>query len=72
MPGGDNLFKALKKAGGQTFINFSSNNNLNIKFRELWTVLSDSRHSITHNQSFIEVDLITKSKHHNDIFQLLI
>jgi hypothetical protein len=71
MPGGNNLFKVLKKAGGQSFKDFTSNNNLNIRFSELWDVLSESRHSITHKQSFIEVELVTKSKHHKEIFQFL-
>jgi hypothetical protein len=68
MPSGDNLFKALKKAGGESFKDFTSKNNLTIKFKELWTILSEVRHAITHNESMIELKLITKSTHHSDIF----
>jgi hypothetical protein len=71
MPSGDNLFKALKKAGGESFKDFTSKNNLNIKFKELWTILSEVRHAITHNESMIELKLINKSDHHSDIFNYL-
>ncbi|MBI5915641.1 MAG: hypothetical protein HY842_09710 [Bacteroidetes bacterium] len=71
MPGGGNLFKVLKKAGGETFKNFTSKNNLNIKFSELWTILSEVRHSITHKESLIESGLIKKTKHHTEIFKFL-
>jgi len=71
MPGGDHLFKALKKAGGASFKDFTSKNNLNIKFKELWTVLSEVRHAITHNESMIELKLVNKSEYHSDIFNYL-
>lgn len=71
MPGGDNLFKILKKAGGESFKDFTSKNNLNIKFKELWTILSEVRHAITHNESMIKLKLINKSGHHSDIFNYL-
>lgn len=71
MPGGDNLFKVLKKAGGKTFTKYSSENNLNIRFSELWSVLSESRHAITHSRSYIKQPKINLSKHHSDIFNFL-
>ena len=71
MPGGGNLFKILKKAGGETFKKFTLKNNLNIKFSELWTVLSEVRHSITHKESLIESRLIKQTRHHTEIFKLL-
>ena len=71
MPGGNNLFKVLKKAGGESFKSSTSRNNLNIKFSELWTILSEARHCITHNDSLIELCIIEKSKHHSDIFNFL-
>lgn len=71
MPGGDNLFKVLKKAGGESFKDFSSENNLNIKFKELWTILSEVRHSVTHNESLIDLGLVNKSNHHTEIFNFL-
>lgn len=71
MPGGYNLFKVLKKAGGESYRKCTSRNNLNVKFSELWTILSEARHSITHNDSFIESELIEKSKHHAEIFEFL-
>jgi|GEM_PF-609720 hypothetical protein len=71
MPGGGNLFKVLKKGGGETFKNFTEKNNLNIKFSELWTILSEARHSITHMESEIKFELINKTKHHGEIFEFL-
>ncbi|WP_377492697.1 hypothetical protein [Pontibacter toksunensis] len=71
MPGGEDLFKVLKKAGGESFKDFSSENNLNIKFKELWTFLSKVRHSVTHNESLINFGLVNKSNHHTEIFHFL-
>lgn len=71
MPGGDKLFKILKKSGGKTFIKLSSENNLNLSFSELWTILSESRHVITHSKSYIKKQKINLSKHHSDIFNIL-
>lgn len=71
MFGGDKLFDVFKKAGGKSFISFSSNNNLNIQFKQLWTILSDVRHSITHQESLIEFVNINKSPHHVRIFNHL-
>jgi len=71
MPGGNKLFKILKKVGGKTFSKYSSENNINIRFKELWVVLSDSRHAITHSRSYISQQKIKKSNHHLDIFNFL-
>lgn len=71
MPSGDKLLKVLKKAGGKSFTFHSSNNNLNIKFKELWSTLADVRHSITHNESTIEYSIISRSKEHLKIFNYL-
>lgn len=71
MPSGENLFKAIKKAGGESFKVFSSNNNQNIRFKEMWTILSEVRHSITHNESMIDIKRISQTTHHKDIFNYL-
>ncbi|UWX56355.1 hypothetical protein NYZ99_09205 [Maribacter litopenaei] len=71
MPGGDKLFNVLKKVGGKTFKKFSISNNLDVKFKELWTILSEVRHAITHNESTIELNKINKSDHHFAIFNYL-
>ena len=71
MPGGDKLFKILKKAGGKTFQSYTKHNNRNIKFKEFWTVLSESRHSITHSSSRIKKNKLNKSEHHFAIFKFL-
>lgn len=71
MPGGDKLFEILKKAGGKTFNDFNSKNNINIRFKELWYILSNVRHAITHNESLIESHVINKSEHSKNIFNFL-
>ena len=71
MPGGEKLFRILKKAGGKTFKKFSKQNNKNIKFTELWTVLSETRNSITHSSSKIKKSKLNRSKHHLAIFEYL-
>lgn len=71
MPGGDKLFKILKKSGGKSFKTFTLKNNKNIKFAELWKILSEVRHAITHNESRIDLELLNKSSHHNEIFTFL-
>ena len=69
--GGEKLFKTLKKAGGLTFQKYSKQNNKNIEFKELWTILSETRHSITHSSSIIRKDKLNKSEHHLNIFNFL-
>jgi hypothetical protein len=68
LPGGDKLFNLVKKAGDSTFSTFSENNNNKLKFKELWTVLSESRHAITHSKSIIKIAKIKKSDYHFSIF----
>jgi hypothetical protein len=68
MPGGRILLQALKKAGGEHYSKFSETNNINIRFDELWAVLSEVRHSIIHSRSILNAALVRKSKHHYDIF----
>lgn len=70
-PGGKKLFKILKKAGGKSFINFSTKNNKNIRFDDLFEILSETRHSITHQGSIIENKKIYKTKYQNAIFNYL-
>ena len=65
MPSNRNLFKALEKAGGQTFKQYSIVNNLNYNFKDVWFVLSESRHAITHSRS-----KLPKCKISNSINQL--
>ncbi|MFW5891657.1 MAG: hypothetical protein ACOCUI_05510 [bacterium] len=68
LPGGDKLFKYIKKAGDPNFSKFSSTNNSKIKFKEFWAVISQSRHAIIHSNSEISNSKINISKHHLDIF----
>lgn len=68
IPGGEKIFKWIKKAGDPKFSNFSKNNNNNLRFKEFWSVLSESRHAIIHSSSVIEISKINKSEDHKKIF----
>lgn len=68
VPGGDLLFKWIKKACDPIFTKYSENNNLNIRFKECWTVLSNARHAITHSNAIIEIKKIHITDYHLSIF----
>lgn len=68
VPGGEELFRLLKKACGAQFNIYSNNNNVNLKFKELWTILSEVRHSIVHSSSIIKREKLQKSEYHYSIF----
>lgn len=44
---------------------------MHIPFKELWTILSETRHSITHNDSEISISFLKKSNNHWAIFEYL-
>lgn len=71
MPGGDNLFKGLMLSRGNAFEVNSKGKNLNIRYSELWRVLSEARHSIVHSNSVLKFSKINRSKHHLAVFELL-
>lgn len=54
MPGGENLFKLLKKAAPTYYKNYSSSNNKNTDFKNFWCVISESRHALTHNRGYLQ------------------
>ena len=71
LKGGDNIYKLIKKAGGKRLINYSKNNNNNFKFREIFKIFSEVRHSITHNKGCFEVSKIPNDKYYKDLFEFL-
>jgi len=71
MPGGDDLFDIFKKFGGETYKAFSETNNEKVKFRELWTILSLTRHAITHSQSILRTSELKPTEYHFAIFEYL-
>jgi hypothetical protein len=71
MPSGDNLFDCIKKLGGDTYKTSSIQNNLNFRFKELWTILSITRHAITHSQSVVKKSEIECSDYHFAVFEKL-
>lgn len=69
LPGGDKLFKWVKKAGDPFFSKSSKKNNENMKYKELWTILSEVRHAITHSSSIIKCTKVKKTDYHSDVFK---
>lgn len=64
MPGGDTLYRILKKACGKGY-KIASNNNIHKgRFTEYWKTVSHVRHCITHSNSVRNQKVITKSKSH--------
>ena len=59
---GDKLFRIIKQAGDPYFSEYSSNNNKNLKFKELWSILSECRHAIVHSKSIIHIKKIKKNR----------
>ncbi len=68
MPGGDQLFKILKKTGGGTYLEFSQCNSWNGEFKPIWSIFAEVIHAITHNESIVSFDRVSKSKQHKAIF----
>ncbi|MGV8994033.1 MAG: hypothetical protein ACOH1O_08020 [Flavobacterium sp.] len=71
MKGGGALYYAIKKIGNKTLQKLSAKNNSNIKFKELFEIISNVRHSVTHSNSIILKSKINKSEYHFQIFDLL-
>lgn len=69
--GGDFLYKAIKKIGKRTLVQFSKENNSNLKFKELLKVLSEVRHSVTHSKSIIKKSKINLTQYHEKVFNFL-
>jgi hypothetical protein len=70
-PTGDNLWRIMKRAGGFTFDQLSSHNNLESDFNVIWKVLSKCRHSITHNEGILADPKILSSLAHYKVLQSL-
>ncbi len=68
---GIRLFKMVKMSGDPYFSKYSENNNKSLRFKELWTILSECRHSITHSKSIITVKKLKKSEYHFKVFSFL-
>jgi hypothetical protein len=68
LPGGDNLFKLIKKAFGNNFVEITRQDEQKIRFTEFWCILSEIRHCIVHSKSVIKLSKINKSDYHHVIF----
>jgi hypothetical protein len=69
--GGDRLFKFIKNAGDPYFSSYSSKNHRDLRFKELWSILSECRHAIIHNKSKINLKRLKKTDYHLKIFKYL-
>lgn len=71
LKGGENIYKLIKKAGGKRLANYSKNNNNNFKFKEIFTIFSEVRHSVTHNKGYLEVSKIPNDEYYKKLFEFL-
>jgi len=65
------LFDLVKVAGGKAFIEYSRKNFAKIRFKEFWTVISDSRHAITHSNSFVKQHKVFKTSYYEVLYRYL-
>lgn len=71
LPGGENLFKLIKKACGEDFRKYSNRNNKNLRFKQFWSTISESRHAVVHSSCRIKENKINKSADHFATFEYL-
>lgn len=62
LPGGNRLYKLLKKGANPFFGQFSDSNNIGISFKNFWIVITELRHAITHSNSILDLAEIKKKK----------
>lgn len=72
LKGGEAIFKLVKKACGQRFIKCSKENNNNFKFSELFKVISEIRHCITHSKGKLKTSKIPNDKYYEALFEHLL
>jgi hypothetical protein len=71
VPGGEHLFKLIKKACGEEFKRNSNRNNKNLRFKQFWSIISESRHAVVHSSCRINVNKVKKSADHFATFEYL-
>lgn len=67
--GGEEIFKLIKKAGGERFKKYSKQNNNNFRFTETFKVFLEVRHAITHSQGKIKTSKIPKDNYYEKLFE---
>ncbi|MGE5942989.1 MAG: hypothetical protein ACM31G_01495, partial [Flavobacteriales bacterium] len=71
IPGGENLFKLIKTICGEDFKKSSNRNNKNLRFKQFWSTISESRHAIIHSSRRIKMNRVNKSSDHFAVFNYL-
>jgi len=69
LKGGDAIFDLIKIAGGSRFKEYSNSNNYDFKFKEVFTIFSEARHSITHSMGQLNVGKIPSTKYYKSLFE---
>lgn len=69
LKGGYAIFDLIKIAGGSRFKEYSSSNNHNFKFKEVFTIFSEARHSITHSMGQLNAGKIPSTKYYKLLFE---
>ncbi|MBU2995891.1 hypothetical protein KO500_05575 [Cellulophaga baltica] len=66
------IFKIVKKAGGNKFKEYSNQNNNNFKFSELFKIFTEIRHAITHSKGILNSSKIPKDEYYQSLFEHLL
>jgi hypothetical protein len=69
LKGGENIFKLIKKAGGNRFKKYSKQNNNNLRFSETFKIFSEIRHAVTHSKGILKTSKIPKEKYYELLFE---
>jgi len=69
LKGGEDIFKLIKKAGGERFRMYSKQNNNNFRFSETFKVFSEIRHAIIHSQGLLKTSKIPKDNYYKELFE---
>lgn len=69
--GGEEIFKLIKKASGNRFKKYSKSTNNNFKFSQLFRILSEVRHAITHSKGRLETLKVKKDNYYIELFEHL-
>lgn len=69
--GGTDLFKLVRKAGGERFGKYSKENNCKFRFKEMFTIISEIRHAITHSKGVLATAKIPNDNYYKALFKYL-
>ncbi|ANH80914.1 hypothetical protein A8C56_07900 [Niabella ginsenosidivorans] len=72
LKGGEEIFKLVKKAGGDRFKKYSKENAPNFRFKEMFKVFSEVRHSIIHSKGVFKTSRLPGNEYYKMLFEFLL